>query len=196
MSCLGSCWRQHPVGVGECCGGCRGVCGSTKNQLQTEAVRPVPCGVPCSWLCPCHESPSRTPLLASVGKGGRCEQETRVKPGWQCWHPGGSRAPQPALVWGLPEEQGCVCTSELERASVCTPSLRSGGLAFSGNRGRQADGAIEAFGGQRARPPWAVCEGLERSCRVVSPCSWPPLPMLSKGWHRASWAQSPSAPRP
>lgn len=51
-----------------------------------------------------------------------------MKPEWQCWHLGGSRAPQTALVWSV---------------SVCIPSLHSGGLAF--NQGRQAGGATEDF---------------------------------------------------
>lgn len=115
------------------------MCGLTKNRLQTEAVRPVPCGVPCSWLCPCHESPSWTLLLAPVGKGGRCEQETRVKPGWQCRHPGGSRAPQPALVWGAPGRAG-LCLHLRAGEGVClhpVPSLWRAGFL---RKPRQAGG--------------------------------------------------------
>lgn len=125
------------------------MCGSSKrtgSRPRQSALAPA--GPPTSsWLCPCHEPPSQTLLLAPVGKGGSCTQETCVKPGWQCWHLGGSRAPRLRWCGGLPEEQSCVCTSELERASVCITSLHSGGLAFLGNRGRQADAATEVFGG-------------------------------------------------
>lgn len=86
---------------------------------------PCPLQGPLPAALPVSQVPPRTPLLAPVGKGGRCEQETCVKLGWQCWHLGGSRAPQTALVW---------------RVSVCIPSLHSGGLAFLENQGRQAGG--------------------------------------------------------
>ena len=72
-----------------------------------------------------------------------------MKPEWQCWHLGGSRAPQTALVWSV---------------SVCIPSLHSGGLAFLENQGRQAGGATEDF----FFFFFLTTTGLHCGCRIFS----------------------------
>ena len=107
-----------------------------------------------------------------------------MKPGWQCRHPGGSRAPQPALVSGAPGRAG-LCLHLRAGEGVClhpVPSLWRA-LSQETEAGRRTGLQKLVVGGVHAHP--GLSEGLGRLCRVLSPCAWPPLPMLSKGWHQA-----------
>lgn len=90
-----------------------------------------------------------------------------------CARVGGSRKSR--AVSAPPSWRGCL--------SAPRPFALAGWLSQETEAGRQTGLQKLLVGGVHAHP--GLSEGLGRLCRVLSPCSWPPLPMLSKGWHRA-----------
>lgn len=101
--CLGSYWRQRPVGIGECQEVAEACVAQVREPAPDQGSPPwLPAGPHFLVALPVSRAPHRLCCCWLLWeREGSCTQETCVKPG-QCWHLGGSRASRLRLVWGPP----------------------------------------------------------------------------------------------